>query len=314
MPPQKGGLTISCEPASGPSPEYLGPFVCQITIKGENNFIKTVEVTKGPMVVDGLTTGRYEVVAVARPYIAKNETAYVTAPEVRALPFKLELDSWGSLTDLQAFDAVLSSLGGKSILNAGKLSKNSARMRMVGDPPSIGMWNAHVDELVAPNRLRWELNIAGSNWKVNYDGTRVRSDGDKKKYGGTEFAQQLEQSILLFSAMRLPLVLSLILEKFDIKKGPPLVLIADSRDAPTSERYTFQLNADFSPQKVIHERLTAPRSREEIEFAQYKSIGQDLKLPHVLILRYPDRSKHEHIFEYEKIDINARIVEEQFKP
>ena len=54
-------------------------------------------------------------------------------------------------------------------------------------------------------------------------------------------------------------------------------------------------------------------SQEEIEFAQYKSIGQDLKLPHVIILRYPDRPKHEHIFEYDKIDTSAQIKETLFK-
>jgi len=73
------------------------------------------------------------------------------------------------------------------------------------------------------------------------------------------------------------------------------------------------LNADFSPAKVLHEHLTPPRSQEEVEFAQYKPINQDLKLPHVVILRYPDRPKHEQVFQYDKIDITAQVKEEQFK-
>src|SRR4030095_2662944 len=152
---------------------------------------------------------------------AKSETAYVVAPDVRTLAFKLEPDPWESLTDLQAFDAMVSSLGSKEILNVGRLSKNTARVRLEGDP---SLRSAQVVETVAPNRLKWETRIGASSWKVIYDGTRIFSDGDKKKYAGTPLAQELEHNIRLFSAMRLPLLFSLILEKFDIKKGPNLVL------------------------------------------------------------------------------------------
>src|SRR5262249_54445735 len=102
---------------------------------------------------------------------------------------------------------------------------------------------------------------------------------------------------------------SQILEKFDIKKGSNLVLFADSPD----DRYTFHLKDDFSLLKVLHEHLTPPMSKEEMEFGQYKSIGQDLKLPYVVILRYPDRPKHEHVLKYEKIKENTKIKKEQFK-
>ena len=148
----------------------------------------------------------------------------------------------------------------------------------------------------------------GSKWQVLFDGTKTNSGGDKKKYGGTPFAQELESSIRVFSMMRLPLVLSQILDKFDIKKGPDLVLVADSRD----DRFTFQLNADFSLFKLLHEHLTAPVSRRNWN-SDNKSIGQDLKLPYVVILRYPDRPKHEHVFQYDKIEPDTQMKEEQFK-
>src|SRR5262249_35757989 len=122
--------------------------------------------------------------------------------------------------------------------------------------------------------------------------------------------QELESSIRAFSAMRLPMILSEIREKFDIKKGPNLVLIAES----SYDRYTFQLNQDFSPLKVLHEHLAPIFRREELEFGQYKSIGQDLNLPYLVILRYPDRPKHELVFQYDNIEPNARITDKQFKP
>jgi hypothetical protein len=103
--------------------------------------------------------------------------------------------------------------------------------------------------------------------------------------------------------------LSQVLAKFDIKKGANLVLTAESED----ERYTFHLNPDYSPQKLLHEHLAAPRSQEEMEFGQYKTVGDGMKLPHVVILRYPDRPKHEHVFEYEKIDTSAPIKDAVFK-
>lgn len=306
MEPVKGGLAVTCELEL-----VSDPAVCEITIKG-NGVAKKGETTQGRLTVKDLPSGKYEVEARAPLYKPKTDTVWIVAPDVPELSMKLTDDPWERMTPLQVFDHVTGSLGGKDILTVGDVSKNTARMRLAGDPPSIGMWNSvQVDEIQARNRLRWDLVISGTKWQVFFDGTKVISKGDKQ-YSGKEFAQELEHSIRLFSAMKLPLVLSLIREKFDIKKGLELTMIAESLD----ERFTFQLNADYSPFKVLHERLTAPRSREEMEFGQYKPIGQDLKLPHVLILRYPDRPKHEHIFEYDKIDTGARaqIKEAQFKP
>jgi hypothetical protein len=256
--------------------------------------------------------GEYEVEAKAPPdYFPQTQTVWIPNSDVRNLTIELVEDPWGSKTPLQVFDAIVGSLGGKESLNAVNDTRNTARMNLTGDPASIGNWKEiQVSELAAPNRLRWDLAIAGNKWRVVFDGTKTGSNGDKKKYGGTPFAQELESSIRVFSMMRLPFVLSQILGKFDVKKGPNLVLIADSRD----DRYTFFLNEDYSPLKLLHEHLTAPMSREEVEFGQYKSIGQDLKLPYVMILRYPERPRHEQVFQYEKIEPNVQMKEEYFRP
>src|SRR5262245_31782754 len=158
--PLTGGLAVTCKPAA----------VCGITIKGPNGFAKSGETSQQRFTVQGLSLGEYEIEAKAPPeYFSKTEKAWVSTPEVRSVNVELDEDPWGSKTPLQVFDAVVGSLGGKEILNDGRLSKNTARMRLVGDPPSIGMWNAQVEETVAPNRLRWEMLIAGSKWRVNYD-------------------------------------------------------------------------------------------------------------------------------------------------
>ena len=183
-------------------------------------------------------------------------------------------------------------------------------MNLTGDPAAIGNWKeVQVSELVAPNRMRWDMTIpGGSKWQVLFDGTKTNSGGDKKKYGRIPFAQELESSIRVFSMMRLPLVLSQILDKFDIKKGPDLVLVADSRD----DRFTFQLNADFSLFKLLHE--TSPRqfpgrnwNSDNINRSDRTSSCRSV------ILRYPDRPKHEHVFQYDKIEPDTQMKEEQFK-
>jgi hypothetical protein len=305
MEPRKGALKIKCVPAP----------VCAITVKGKNNnpFSNSGETSQQSFTVQGLSLGEYEVEAKAPPdYFPKTQTVWIPSPELHNLTIELVEDPWGSKTPLQVYDAILGSLGGKEIHNFAKYTRNSARMSLTGDPAAIGnLKEVQVVELVAPNRLRWDMTIpGGSKWHVTFDGSKTGSGGDKKKYGGTPLAQELESSIRLFSAMRLPSVLSQILDKFDIKKGPNLVLVADSHD----DRYTFYLNEDFLPLKLLHEHLTAPASREEIEFGQYKSIGQDLKLPYVMILRYPERSRHEQVFQYEKIEPTPQMREEQFRP
>jgi hypothetical protein len=299
MPEVTGELAVSCQPVE----------VCGITVRRQN-FSRSGQTSNHQFNVKGLPLGQYEVEVQASEYLTKKQTVQIANRVVQPLAVTLEPDLWGPLTPPQVLDKIVGSLGGKEIMNVKNL-RNQARMRVVGDPTSIGNWNSvPVVEFVAPNRLRWEMVIAGSKWNVFYDGTKAGSKGDNKSSAsGTEFGQELQHSIQLFSAMRLPLVLSTLTEKLTLRKAPGFVLIAESSD----DRYTFQLNSDFSPQKLLHEHLTIPVSKEEMEFTQYKSIGPNLKLPHVLVLRYPDRPKHEHSLVYDKMETVAPIKEEQFK-
>jgi hypothetical protein len=312
MEPLKGGLDVTCERKM---PVIGEPLVCGISLVGPNGLTRKGVTKEGRFTLDGLPIGEYDIEATAPPcHLSATAKTWVVPPDVRTQAFQLEPDEWGCKTESQVYDAIVDSLGGKTIFTAGTLAKNTARMRLAGDPPSIGMLNGvQVTEYVAPNRLRWDMRIAATRWNVIYDGTTVGSSGDKNRYGGKEFAQELEFSIRLFSMLRLPYILSRIHGKFDMKKGAPLELVASSAD----ERFTFRLREDYSPLKVVYERLTAPRSIQEMEFEQFKSIGQDLILPHVMVLKYPDRPKHEHSFEYDKIDISpparTQIKEDVFK-
>jgi len=111
--------------------------------------------------------------------------------------------------------------------------------------------------------------------------------------------------------LRLPAVLMRVRSNFDLKKervNDVSVLVASSSE----ERYTFFVDDNFLPQKLVHERLIAPRGTAEIEFAQYREVQAGLRLPHVTVLRYPDRPKHEQVFEYTKIDPGLSLRDSYF--
>jgi hypothetical protein len=289
--PERGSLAISCQPDD-----------CAISVIGQTGVVRAVKAREGKASVPELATGGYDVEVTGECYRPQTQKAWVTAPNAGKLDVKLVEDKWCRMTPLEVFDRILDSLGGKNILAAGASSKNTGKMRLSGDPPSIGNWpSIQLVEFVGTENLRWDMTIAGTKWSVLSVGPKISSKGDRKKYSGTEFGQELEHSIQLFSTMRLPAILSTARAKFDIKKGTELIMIAELPD----DRYTFHLKEDFFPFKVVHEHLVAPQSVVEMEFAQNKPIGQDLKLPHVLILRYPDRPKHQHVIEYDKIDLSA---------
>ena len=69
-------------------------------------------------------------------------------------------------------------------------------------------------------------------------------------------SKELEQSIRHVTSLRLPSVLIRIRNGFEVRKGRAdglPVLIATSE----TERYTFFLEEDFVPRKILHEELTA---------------------------------------------------------
>jgi hypothetical protein len=140
----------------------------------------------------------------------------------------------------------------------------------------------------------------------------VKSKGDKR-FSGSAFGQELERGIRLFSSLRLPSILPAIKSGYRLIKqgnesGP--ILVAES----PVDRYTFSLSETYIPQKLLHEHLIVPRSREEMEFGKYSLIQSGLKLPHIMILRYPDRPRQEQIIEFDRIDTTSVVKESTFKP
>ena len=158
------------------------------------------------------------------------------------------------------------------------------RMTMTGDPP-IGNWNAGFIETTMPGKQRWDLTIAASSWTVAFDGTNVRSKGDKR-LSGTAFGQELEKSIRLFSSLRLPSILPAIQSGYRMIKqgnetGP--ILVAES----PMDRFTFNLSETYTPEKVLHEHLIVPSSRED--GLESTACSERSQAATHRILRYPDR-------------------------
>jgi len=185
-------------------------------------------------------------------------------------------------------------------------------MTIKGDPASIGDWTAELVEAAVPNKLRWELKITGRKWTVTYDGKVARSDGDKR-FAGTPLAKELEQSIRHVTELRLPAVLIKIRNGHDLKKGRVdglPVLIATSE----TDRYTFFLEEDFLPRKILREELAGSRDRVEVEYGQYRETEtkSELRLPHAMTLRYPDRPKHQQLFEFDKVDPGLALKDSYF--
>ena len=294
--PLKGKLIVNCEPAD-----------CTLLING----VKAGPVARRRWEMNALNSDEYNVEARADGFKAGIGRVRVTAPETASLTLSMDVDEWARLTGPQLFDRMIQSLGNEQLINGAAASKSSGRMTLDGDPPGIGKWKAQLVETAIPGKQRWDLNIAGSNWTVILADTNTKSKGDKR-YSGTEFGQELERSIRLFSGLRLPAILPAIKTGFSLKKygdeiGPKLV--AES----SSDRYTFSLNASNLPQKLLHEHLTVPRSQEEIEFGAYRTVQTGLKLPFVMILRYPDRPNNIQILEFDRIDTTAEIKYSVFK-
>jgi hypothetical protein len=307
----KGRVEIACKPQDSNEEKTMPE--CAIHVSGPNGFVKIGTTAQHQLNVDGLTVGQYQVQAQAVGYKAMNAPVYVNAARSQPLAITLPPDECGRMTPLQMFDGVVYALGGKDALTVGATSKNRWRMTLTGDPAAIGNWNAQVTEYVTrePNRMRWDLKIGGSNWAVGFDGSKTWSNGDKR-YKGTDFAQELEQSVRFFSELRLSSVLPTVRGRTDIKHtctDTGYVMVGESAE----DRYTFQLNKDFQPKTLLREHLTPPKSSQEVEFGQYKKVG-DLKLPHVMILRYPGRPKHEQIVEYDQIELGVPIKDSVFKP
>jgi len=262
--------------------------------------------------LNALLSGEYEIEVRAEGYKSENRKFRVAAPETTAVTLTMDVDKWSRLTASQLFDRMIQAIGNELLIKGAGISKSSGKMTLTGDPAAIGNWKAQLIETTMPGKQRWDLKIAGDTWTVAVDGMNAKSKGNKR-YSGTEFGQELEHSIRVFSSLRLPSILPAIKSGFRLMRegneiGP--ILVAES----STDRYTFRLNKTYFPQKLLHDHLTIPRSSEEMEFGEYREVQSGIKLPHVMILRYPARPLHEQTLEFDRIDVTAVVKESTFKP
>jgi hypothetical protein len=295
--PLRGGLIVTCEPAD-----------CSLWMNGSPMNI----VSHRRWELNALLSGEYEIEVRAEGYKSEKGKFRVTAPETTAVTLRMDVDKWARLTASQLFDRMIQAIGNELLIKGAGTSKSSGNMTLTGDPAGIGNWKAQLIETTMPGKQRWDLKIAGNTWTVAVDGMNAKSKGNKR-YSGTEFGQELEHSIRLFSSLRLPSILPAISSGFRMARegneiGP--ILVAES----STDRYTFRLNKTYFPQKLLHDHLTIPRSSEEMEFGEYREVQSGIKLPHVMILRYPDRPMHEQTLDFDRIDVTAVVKVSTFKP
>jgi hypothetical protein len=292
-----GFLNLQCEPD------------CSASVTGPGGFQKKVTGNKNIQTVADLPDGDYTIVVEADGFKTTRSKFSVKAPDGVSASFKLAADEWAGKSAAEILELMTAAVGPASQVAYAITTKNDGRMNITGDPANIGNWTADVVESAIPNKLRWELNIMGRKWTVVFDGSTARSGGDRR-FVATEFSRELEQSIRLFSDLRLPAILIRVRSNFDLKKdvlNDASVLVASSQ----SDRYVFFVDENFVPQKILHERMMSPRS-EEIEFKQYREVQKGLRLPSIMTLRYPDRPKHEQTFEFRSMDPGLALKDSYF--
>jgi hypothetical protein len=295
--PLKGSLIVNCEPAE-----------CVLLLNG----VPRGTISRRTWEVNALVSDSYAVEVRADGYKTKSVNARVTAPGVTSINLELDVDLWARLTAPELRDRMVASIGNALALKGASVSRNSGRMTIKGYSSNPGSWNAQVVESVASNKQRWDFKMAGKSWSVIFDGLKAVSKGDKK-FPETPYGQELEEGIQQFSKLRLPAILPAIQNGFSFRKGgteSASILIAES----STDRYTFRLNESYLPQTLLHEQLAVPQSREEMEYGDYRQIHAGLRMPHTMILRYPDRPNQEQILEFDKMDLDARLKESIFKP
>lgn len=300
--PVRGSLDVECVPD------------CVALVTGPNGYRKTISTAKSHGTFEELADGDYGIQVEAEGFRPASSRAVVKAPNTANVTFKLAVEEWAGKSAVDVVELMTEKVGPANLVFYAVTSKNDGAMTIKGDPASIGNWTAELVEAAVPNKLRWEMKITGRKWTVTYDGKVVRSDGDKR-FAGTPLAKELEQSIRYVTDLRLPTVLIKIRNGHDLKKGRVdglPVLIATSE----TDRYTFFLEEDFVPRKILREELTGSHDRVEVEFGQYRQVSvpeqKEVRLPYMMTLRYPDRPKHQAVFEFEKIDPGLALKDSYF--
>jgi len=296
--PVRGTLDVECEPD------------CVALVTGPNGYRKTISTTKSHGSFDELSDGEYVIQVEADGFRPASSRAAVKAPNTANVTFKLAVEEWAGKSAIDVIELMTQRVGPANLILYSVTSKDDGSMTIKGDPASIGDWNAELVEAAVPDKLRWEMKITGRKWTVTYDGKIARSDGDRR-FAGTPLAKELEQSIRHVADLRLPAVLIRIRNGFAVKKGrvdgfPVLIATSDT------DRYTFFLEEDFTPRKVLREELAGSRDRVEMEFGQYRQAMPELRLPHTMTLRYPDRPKHQMVFDLKMLDPGLALKDSYF--
>jgi len=296
--PVRGSLDLECTPD------------CRAVVTGPNGYRKEIATTKSHGTLEELADGEYAIQVEADGFRPASSKAVVRAPNTANLTFKLAVEEWAGKSAVDVVELMTQRVGPANLVLHAVTSKNDGELTIKGDPSSIGDWAAEITEASAPNKLRWEMKINGRKWTVTYDGKVVRSDGDRR-IAGTPLAKDLEQSIRHVADLRLPSVLIRIRNGHDLKKGrvdglPVLIAISDT------DRYTFFLEEDFLPRKILREELAGSRDRVEVEYEQYRQAMPELRLPFTMTLRYPDRPKHQAMFQFDKVDPGLALKDSYF--
>ena len=298
--PVRASLDVECTPD------------CVATVTGPDGYRRTIPTTKSHGTFDELADGEYAIQVDADGFRPAASKAIVRAPNTANVTFRLAVEEWAGKSAIDVVELMTQRLGPANLVLYAVTSKDDGEMTIKGDPASIGDWTAELVEAAVPNKLRWEMKVTGRKWTVTYDGKVARSDGDKR-FAGTPLAKELEQSIRHITELRLPAVLIKIRNGHDLKKGRVdglPVLIATSE----TDRYTFFLEEDFLPRKILREELAGSRDRVEVEYGQYRETEtkSELRLPHAMTLRYPDRPKHQQLFEFDKVDPGLALKDSYF--
>jgi hypothetical protein len=296
--PVRGSLNVECEPD------------CVALVTGPNGYRRSISTTMFRGLFEELVDGEYAIQVEADGFRPASTKAVVRAPNTANVTFKLALEEWAGKSAVDVVQLMTQRIGPAYLVLYAVTSKNDGQTTIKGDPPNIGDWTADLVEAGIPDKLRWEMKISGRKWTVTYDGKIARSAGDKR-FEGTPLAKELEQSIRHVQDLRLPAILIKIRNGFDLRKGRvdgSPVLIAQS----DTDRYTFFLEEDFLPRKVLREELSGSRDRVEMEFGQYKQVMPELRLPHTMTLRYPDRPKHQQVFDFKMLDAGLALKDSYF--
>jgi len=296
--PVRASLDVECEPD------------CVALVTGSNGYRKTISTTKNRGLFEELADGEYAIQVEAEGFRPASSKIVLSAPNTGNVTFKLAVEEWAGKTAIDVIELMTQKVGAANLILYAVTSKNDGEMTIKGDPASIGDWTAELVEAAVPNKLRWEMKVTGRKWTVTYDGAIARSDGDRR-IAGTPLAKELEQSIRHVTNLRLPAVLIRIRNGFEVRKGRVdglPVLIATSE----TDRYTFFLEEDFLPRKILREELTGARDRVEVEYGQYRQVMPELRLPHRMTLRYPDRPKHQQVFDFTAVDPGLALKDSYF--